>query len=277
MPMIGRKTSDLLFRMSVNTIKVLSEIPRPMLENLMGKNGTELWRRANGIDDTPIVPYREQKSISTETTFPQDSTDIRFLHAQLTHLAERAAFELRQQQKLAGCITVKIRYADFDTVTKQVSISHTSLDHVIQQQVAMLFNSLYERRVRIRLVGVKLSRLVPGNYQINLFDDTSEMIALFQSMDYIKKRFGTQYLSRGGAFVERPPLKKTAISPLKKPVYMYLNCKTQFSFRYGTYKTEDLVLAARERGADMLALTNINNTADIWDFVHFAGNRRSGR
>ena len=216
MPMIGKKTSDLLFSMGVNTIKVLSEIPKPMLENLMGKNGLELWRRANGIDDSPIVPYRDQKSISTETTFPQDTTDIRFLHAQLTHLAERAAFELRQQNKLAGCITVKIRYADFDTVTRQVSVPYTSLDHIILQQVNDLFNRLYDRRVRIRLVGVKLSRLVPGNYQISLFDDTSEMISLFQSMDYIKNRFGTKYLSRGSAFVEPPASKNKDKQHTKK-------------------------------------------------------------
>jgi DNA polymerase-4 len=216
MPMIGKKTSDLLFSMGVNTIKVLSEIPKPMLENLMGKNGLELWRRANGIDDSPIVPYRDQKSISTETTFPQDTTDIRFLHAQLTHLAERAAFELRQQNKLAGCITVKIRYADFDTVTRQVSVPYTSLDHIILKQVTDLFNRLYDRRVRIRLVGVKLSRLVPGNYQISLFDDTSEMISLFQSMDYIKKRFGAKYLSRGGAFVEPPASKNKDKQHTKK-------------------------------------------------------------
>lgn len=218
MPMIGKKTADLLFSMGVHTIKVLSEIPKPMLENLMGRNGTELWRRANGIDDTPIVPYREQKSISTETTFPQDTTDIKFLKAQLTHLAERAAFELRQQQKLAGCITVKIRYADFDTVSRQVSIPYTSLDTVILQQVTELFTRLYDRRVRIRLVGVKLSRLVPGNYQISLFDDTREMIALFQSIDAIKKRFGTKYLSRGGAFVEVPVSRKDAsLQPAKNP------------------------------------------------------------
>lgn len=216
MPMIGKKTADLLFSMGVHTIKVLSEIPKPMLENLMGKNGAELWRRANGIDDTPIVPYREQKSISTETTFPQDTTDIKFLQAQLTHLAERAAFELRQQQKLAGCITVKIRYADFDTVSRQVSVPYTSLDTVILQQVTELFTRLYDRRVRIRLVGVKLSRLVPGNYQISLFDDTSEMIALFQSIDAIKKRFGTKYLSRGGSFVDPPVSKKSSSSPPTK-------------------------------------------------------------
>lgn len=202
MPMIGRKTAELLMGMGVHTIKTLSEIPKPMLENLMGKNGIELWKRANGIDDSPIVPYREQKSISTETTFPQDTTDMRFLHAQLTHLAERAAFELRQQNKLAGCITVKIRYADFDTVTRQVSLPYTSLDHILLPQIMQLFHKLYDRRVRIRLIGIKLSRLVPGNYQINLFDDTSEMIALFQSVDAIKKRFGTRALCRGSAFVD---------------------------------------------------------------------------
>ncbi len=223
MPMIGKKTADLLFNMGVETIKVLSEIPKPMLENLMGKNGAELWKRANGIDDTPIVPYREQKSISTETTFPQDTTDIRFLQAQLTYLAERAGIELRQQQKLAGCITLKIRYADFETVTKQVTVAYTAQDHIILQQVLDLFHRLYDRRVRIRLVGIKLSRLVPGNYQINLFDDTQEMISLFQSMDTIKKRFGPQYLCRGSAFVDATPDRHKPISSASKKTSIHVS------------------------------------------------------
>jgi DNA polymerase-4 len=212
MPMIGAKTSALLYQMGVDTIKRLSEIPRPMLENLLGKNGTLLWNRANGIDDTPIVPYREQKSISAETTFEQDTTDMKWLCPQLTGLAERAAFELRQQQKLAGCITVKIRYADFDTVTRQISIPYTSLDHVILGKTMELFHRLYDRRVRIRLIGIRLSRLVPGNYQINLFDDTQEMIALYRSVDHIKKRFGVHLITKGSAFVEQKKTKEDLLN-----------------------------------------------------------------
>lgn len=195
-PMIGKKTSDLLYNMGVNTIKLLSEIPRPMLENLLGKNGTELWRRANGIDDTPIVPYSEQKSISAESTFGQDITDLQWLQGQLVRLTERVGYELREQNKLAGCLTVKIRYAGFDTYTRQLSIPYTALDCNLVEKAKEVFDKLFDRRQRVRLIGVRLSRLVPGNYQISLFDDTSEMIALYQAVDQMKHKFGSRYLSK---------------------------------------------------------------------------------
>ncbi|RYD88722.1 MAG: hypothetical protein EOP50_18635, partial [Sphingobacteriales bacterium] len=201
MPGIGKKTADLLYSMGVDKIKLLSEIPRPMLENLLGKNGTGLWLRANGIDDSPIVPYHEQKSISAESTFHTDITDVEWLHGQLIRLTERVGFELREQNKLAGCITVKLRYSDFDTQTKQVSIGYTALDHTLLEQAKALFDRLYDRRQRVRLIGVRLTRLVPGNYQINLFDDTSEMISLYQSVDILKQKFGSAAISRAAAAI----------------------------------------------------------------------------
>jgi DNA polymerase-4 len=201
MPGIGKKTADLLFSMGVDKIKLLSEIPRPMLENLLGKNGTELWRRANGIDDSPIVPYHEQKSVSSESTFHQDITDPEWLNGQLIRLTERAGYDLREQNKLAGCLTIKIRYADFDTQTRQVSIPYTALDHILVAKAKEIFNRLYDRRQRVRLIGVRLSKLVPGNYQINLFDDTSEMIALYQSVDILKHKFGSKFISRAATSI----------------------------------------------------------------------------
>ncbi len=196
MPGIGKKTSELLYSMGVDKIKLLSEIPRPMLENLLGKGGTDLWLRANGIDDSPIVPYREQKSVSAESTFHKDITDIDWLHGQLIRLTERVGFELREQNKLAGCLTIKLRYSDFDTQTRQVSIVYTALDHILVSKAKELFDRLYDRRQRVRLIGVRLSKLVPGNYQINLFDDTSEMISLYQSVDVLKHKYGSKFLSR---------------------------------------------------------------------------------
>lgn len=201
MPGIGKKTSGLLYSMGVDKIRLLSEIPRPMLERLLGKTGTELWLRANGIDDSPIIPYHEQKSVSSERTFHKDITDMEWLHGQLIGLTERVAFELREQNKLAGCLTVKIRYSDFDTQNKQMSIPFTALDHVLVAQAKELFNRLYDRRQRVRLIGVRLSRLVPGNYQINLFDDTSEMVSLYQSMDTLKSRFGSRLISRAATAI----------------------------------------------------------------------------
>jgi DNA polymerase-4 len=202
MPMVGNKTGALLKSMGVETIRVLSQIPVEMMTNLLGKNGIELWRRANGIDETPVVPYHEQKSIGTENTFTNDTIDVRFLHQQLLRMTEQVAFELRSNNKLAGCITVKIRYSDFQTLTKQVTLPYTAADHVLIKAATNLFDKLYERRLLVRLIGVRVSHLVPGNYQIHLFDDTQEMIHLYQSIDSIKNKYGENMLKRAGGPME---------------------------------------------------------------------------
>lgn len=208
LPMVGEKTATLLRQMGVHTVKTLSEIPVEMMENLMGKNGIELWRRANGIDDSPVVPYHEQKSISTETTFETDTIDIRFMHAELVKMTEHIGFDLRQQNKLTGCITVKIRYADFNTLTKQCKIAYTSADHILLKKVKELFNRLYDRRLLVRLIGVRFSHLVPGNYQIDLFEDTAEMIRLYQALDAVNYRYGRYLVMRASGLRISPEVRK---------------------------------------------------------------------
>jgi DNA polymerase-4 len=188
--------------MGVVKIQTLSEIPVEMMQNLMGKNGIELWRRANGIDDSPVVPYHEQKSISTENTFESDTIDVRLLQAQLVKMTEKVGFELRQQNKLAGCVTVKVRYADFNTVTKQCTIAYTALDHLLIQTVKELFDKLYDRRLLVRLIGVRLSQLVPGNYQISMFDDTDDLIKLYQALDGLNGRFGRYMIMRASGMMK---------------------------------------------------------------------------
>jgi len=200
MPMVGDKTATLLRDMGVETIKILSEIPVDMMTNLLGKNGIELSRRANGIDETPIVPFHEAKSMGTENTFDTDTIDIVFLHRELARMTEQVAFELRQSNKLCGRVTVKIRYSDFQTLTKQCTIPYTAADHVLLAEVKQLFNDLYQRRVLIRLIGIRFSNLVSGNYQIQLFTDTQEMIRLYQSIDSIKSQFGENVLIHAGGF-----------------------------------------------------------------------------
>lgn len=197
MPGVGKETAFLLLKMGVETIKVLSEIPQEMLSNLLGKNGQSLWRKAQGLDETPVVPYHEQKSISTENTFQQDTIDIDFLHTQLVRMTERIAFQLRTENKLTGCITVKLRYSNFDTVTKQKSIAFTAADHKLQKVVRELFDKLYERRMLVRLIGVRFTQLVPGNDQINMFEDTAHQVQLYQAIDSIKRQYGEGLLLRG--------------------------------------------------------------------------------
>jgi DNA polymerase-4 len=196
MPGIGKETGYKLLKMGVETVKTLSEIPVNMMHNLLGKTGIELHRRANGIDETPVVPYREQKSISTEETFQTDTIDMRFIHKELTRMTEKIAFQLRSQNRLTGCVTVKIRYSDFQTEIKQASIPYTSADHVLFKKVKELFGKLYNRRQLIRLIGVRFTDLIPGTYQIHLFDDTQEVIKLYQAIDSVKKQYGEQYLIR---------------------------------------------------------------------------------
>jgi DNA polymerase-4 len=201
MPGIGKQTAMLLLKMGVETVKILSEIPMELLENLLGKNGIDLSRKANGIDETPVVPYHEQKSISTENTFSQDTIDVHFLHSELVRMTEKIAFELREQNKLTGCVTVKLRYSNFDSFTKQITIPYTNADHILLKTARELFNKLYDRRILIRLIGIRFTNLVSGNYQINLFEDTQEMIRLYQAIDSVKHRFGQQFLVRARSMV----------------------------------------------------------------------------
>lgn len=196
LPGIGKETAYKLVRRGVETIRTLSEIPMEMLEAMLGKTGLELWRKANALDDSPIVPYREQRSISTERTFGTDTINLHFLHAELTRLTESIGFELRRQDKLTGCLTVKLRYSNFDTVARQKTINFTNADHVLLQTAREIFDKLYDRRLLIRLLGIRFTRLIPGNYQISLYEDTREQIRLYQSIDSIKRQFGEHAVFR---------------------------------------------------------------------------------
>lgn len=195
-PMIGKQTASFLYDMGVRKVATLREMPLKFLVSAFGKNGISLWNKAHGIDNSPVVPYSEQKSISTECTFEEDTLDVKRLKSILIAMVEKVAFTLREQKKLTSCITVKIRYSNFDTETKQVQVPYTSSDHVILRVVQELFDKLYHRRMRIRLVGVRLSGLVHGNHQISLFDDTAETINLYQAIDHIKHRHGVEKLVR---------------------------------------------------------------------------------
>lgn len=195
-PMIGKQTASFLHDMGVRTVQTLRDMPVQFLTSAFGKNGLSLWNKAHGEDQSPVVPYSEQKSISTECTFASDTIDVKRLKSVLIAMVEKVAFNLRDQRKLASCITVKIRYANFDTETRQVHIPYTASDHVLLQVVLELFKKLYNRRMLIRLVGVRLSGLVHGNYQISLFDDTAENINLYQAIDHIKHKHGVEKLMR---------------------------------------------------------------------------------
>lgn len=221
-PMIGKQTASFLFDMGVRTVHTLREMPVQFLVSAFGKYGISLWNKANGIDDSQVIPYSEQKSISTESTFEEDTIDVKRLKSILIAMVEKVAFSLRDQHKLTSCVTVKIRYSNFDTETKQVHIPYTSSDHVLLNTVTALFDKLYNRRMLIRLVGVRLSGLVHGNHQISLFDDTAESINLYEAIDHIKHKHGVEKIVRATTLgvgrrvrMEMNMFKGTPLNPLK--------------------------------------------------------------
>lgn len=199
-PMLGPKTYQLLRSMGVLTIQTLREIPADMIEKVLGKGGQEIWKKANGIDPTPVKAYSERKSISSEQTFEQDSIDIKMMNNILTAMVEKLCFQLRKEQKLTSIVTVKIRYANYDTHTQQKKMGYTAFDHVLLSEVKELFNRLYERRMLIRLIGVKFSGLVHGAQQLDLFEDTPEMVNLYLAMDNIRKHFGNKAIRKAAGF-----------------------------------------------------------------------------
>ena len=202
-PMVGNVTFQLLSRLGVRNIQTLSEMPVDVLHRLIGKKGQELWKKANGIDETPVVPYSERKSISKENTFSQDTIDINGIKSILSGMVEQLCFQLRQEKWLTSTVVVKIRYSNFDTETKQYRIPYTSSDHTLLRYALELFEKVYHRRMRIRLIGVKFTGLVHGCHQMNLFEDTEELISLYQTMDKIKTRFGSDSVGRASGFLNQ--------------------------------------------------------------------------
>jgi len=191
-------------------------MPLLLMQKVLGENGASIWRKANGIDNNPIEPYTEQKSMSTETTFDKDTTDVAMLERTLIGMVDSLAFDLRKLKKVAGCITLKLKYSDFQTHTFQASIPYTASDHVILRKVKELFVKNYSRRVLIRLIGVKFSNMVSGFNQINLFDDTEEKINLYTALDKIRMRFGSDLIMPACGELRSEKLAKEEIKKLDK-------------------------------------------------------------
>ena len=203
-PLVGPKNYRLLRSMGISTIQTLREIPPALMENLLGKTGTEIWRRANGIDLSPVIPYSDEKSIGSEQTFETDSIDLRMMEGVLRSMTEKLAFRLRESEKMASVVTVKLRYSNYDTHTLQKTIAYTPFDHVLTDTVNDLFHRLYERRMLIRLIGVKLGGLIHGVQQPDLFDFNEKMISLYRQLDLIRTRFGPGAIRRASGIPTYP-------------------------------------------------------------------------
>lgn len=195
-PMVGDVMNQRLKHLGIVTIRKLQEVPVRYLQLEFGKYGIELHKKAHAIDESPVEPYSEQKSMSKETTFEIDTTDVAFLRAELIRLAEELSFELRQLHKLTGCVTVKIRYSDFNTNIQQRQIAYCAQERMLIDVALDLFDKLYQRRLLVRLIGVKFSKLAAGGHQLDLYRDNEEETNLFREIDWIRRRFGMDKVRR---------------------------------------------------------------------------------
>lgn len=189
-PSVGTTTFHTLRNLGVRRIHTVQEMPAELLEQVLGANGRSIWRKAHGIDPSPVIPFSERKSISTERTFARDTADMQRIRPLLVAMAENLAYQLRRGSRLTACVTVKVRYADFDTRTLSTSLPYTAADHLLVPRVLELFDRLFDRRVLLRLVGVRYSHLVTGGCQMDLFSDTGERLALYRALDRIRDRYG---------------------------------------------------------------------------------------
>ena len=211
-PMIGAVTAQTLRNMGIVHVGTLSQMPLKVLERTFGKSGVMLWERANGIDSRPVVPYSEQKSLSKEITFEQDTTDVTLLRRILGSLTEQLAYDLRKMGQCTSCITVKLRYSNFDTHTRQISIPASASDHRLIPAVHELFEKLYDRRLLIRLIGVRFSKLLQGQEQLSLFDDGARLVPLYGAMDLLRNRYGDLSVLRASGLMERGE-RRNALGP----------------------------------------------------------------
>jgi DNA polymerase-4 len=193
---VGKQTELQLKSFGLYTIEDIAKTPVELMERYAGKWGEVLWHKAQGIGNVEVVTDWEQKSMSHENTFDKDYNDVAFLHAELVRLTEKTAYSLREDEKLTGCVTVKIRYSDFETMTRQEVIDYTALDDQLIEKVKDIFNKGYEKGRPVRLLGVRFSHMIPFTMQMSLFDNRVEKLQLYKAVDDIKDRFGTSSVTK---------------------------------------------------------------------------------
>lgn len=193
---VGKQTEIHLKSYGIYTIEDIAKTPIEHLEKIAGKWGEALWQKAHGIGSTEITTDWEQKSMSHENTFDTDYTDVEFLHKELVRLTEKTAYSLREDEKLTGCVTVKIRYSDFETTSRQETVDYTALDDVLIAKVKDLFNKSYQKNRPVRLLGVRFSQFIPFTMQMSLFENNVEKLNLYKAVDDIKDRFGSKMVSK---------------------------------------------------------------------------------
>lgn len=198
-PMVGGQTYQILRNLGVRKVGTIQQMPVEAMKSVLGVNGITIWKRSHGIDNTPVVAFCERKSISTERTFDRDTIDVSRLRNVLIAMTENLSYQLRRGNKLTACVALKIKFSDFNTYTKQLKIPYSSADHILIPKILELFEKLYQKRLLVRLIGIRFSHLVSGNYQINLFEDSEQQLNLYKALDHIRERYGDRSVIRAVA------------------------------------------------------------------------------
>ncbi|MEQ1553175.1 MAG: DNA polymerase IV [Ferruginibacter sp.] len=198
-PGVGKHAQEVLAYLGVQKIRHIANVSAQLLEERLGSFGLELIAKCNGLHNGIVTNYHEAKSISTENTFDKPVYELPFINAELVRFTEKICYELRKEEKVTGCVAVKIRYPNFETFQKQISIDYTSADEDIIPIVKELFKKLHKKGEPIRLLGVRLSDLTGNAVQTNLFANNEKKNDLYKSIDDVKNRFGKGLLKRASS------------------------------------------------------------------------------
>ncbi|MHC2994101.1 MAG: DNA polymerase IV [Candidatus Atribacteria bacterium] len=197
---IGRKTEELLKKSGIYKIEQLAKMPDSIIENLLGKNGKKIKLLAQGIDESPVTPPLVVKSISREMTFPTNITEKEILIKELLKISQMVGYNARKEGHKGRTITLKIRFHNFITFNKSKSLENpTHIDDIIFKTVVELLDKVRLKKGGVRLLGIRLSNLTPGNKRKQLKflrDKEDKLEKLSQSLDKIREKFGSKAITR---------------------------------------------------------------------------------
>ncbi len=202
LPGVGKKTEQALGEIGITTIGELASLPLDTIKRQFGATGAVLHSYARGIDDREVEAPGEAKSISQELTFARDTLDRNSLETNLHNLCQELCQELRSQNKRARCVAIKLRYADFKTITRQVTLQEASdvTQVVFATAQQLLGKTLAQQEKPVRLIGVRISSLVGEGKQLPMFDSGTEKPEhLDKAIDKIRSKYGSTALKTGNS------------------------------------------------------------------------------
>ncbi len=206
LPGVGNKTEQSLKEMGITTIGDLASLPLDMVKRRFGATGAVIHSYARGIDDREVEAPGEAKSISQQLTFGRDTLNRNFLEANLHNLCQEVCQELRSQNKRAKCVAIRLRYADFKTITRQAILKEASdiTQVVFTTAQQLLSKAITKQEKPIRLIGIRISSLVGEEKQFPMFDSGTEKSEhLDKAIDRIRRKYGSSAIKTGnGIFTE---------------------------------------------------------------------------